>query len=274
MRLDEAVELVQRALKIEPDNPSFLDSLGWAYFQQGKLDLADPPLTQAAEQAARRARSCRSTSAICVQAAALRRRGRPLGARARGRRRSPSIAPRSRRRSATRVRASNVDVRRAGAGSPHDRPGRSGPRSASSSPRAAAPRVALPSGAGAPSPDSAPAYAEATCGSVAASKTLSADARPVRHARAGRSFAARIDAGSPRPGRLRLEAFRAPSGEAVLRAGRPTARRDARAHARRPRAARRARRRRSSKRSPASPLGPDECARWSPAAALGERRTG
>ena len=47
-RLDEAVDLVQRALKIEPGNPSFLDSLGWAYFQQGKLDLADPPLTEAA----------------------------------------------------------------------------------------------------------------------------------------------------------------------------------------------------------------------------------
>ena len=39
---------VQRALKVEPANPSFLDSLGWAYYQQGKLDLADPPLTQAA----------------------------------------------------------------------------------------------------------------------------------------------------------------------------------------------------------------------------------
>ena len=47
-RLDEAVELVQRALKIEPDNPSYLDSLGWAYFQQGRLDLADGPLTRAA----------------------------------------------------------------------------------------------------------------------------------------------------------------------------------------------------------------------------------
>ena len=47
-RLDEAVDLVQRALKIEPDNPSFLDSLGWAYFQQGRLDLADRPLTAAA----------------------------------------------------------------------------------------------------------------------------------------------------------------------------------------------------------------------------------
>ena len=50
--LDEAVTLLQRALKIEPDNPSFLDSLGWAYVQQGRLDLADPPLTTAADEAA------------------------------------------------------------------------------------------------------------------------------------------------------------------------------------------------------------------------------
>ena len=35
-RLDEAVQLLQRALKIDPENPSYLDSLGWAYFQQGK----------------------------------------------------------------------------------------------------------------------------------------------------------------------------------------------------------------------------------------------
>ena len=49
-RLDEAVDLVQRALKVEPGNPSFLDSLGWAYFQQGRIDLAELPLTQAAAQ--------------------------------------------------------------------------------------------------------------------------------------------------------------------------------------------------------------------------------
>ncbi len=48
--LDEAASLIQRALKIEPGNPSYLDSLGWAYVQQGKLDLADAPLTSAAEQ--------------------------------------------------------------------------------------------------------------------------------------------------------------------------------------------------------------------------------
>jgi tetratricopeptide (TPR) repeat protein len=49
-RLDEAVELVERALKIEPGNPSYLDSLGWAYFQQGRLELADGPLTEAADK--------------------------------------------------------------------------------------------------------------------------------------------------------------------------------------------------------------------------------
>lgn len=46
--LDEAVTLIQRALKVDPENPSYKDSLGWAYFQQGKLDLADPPLSDAA----------------------------------------------------------------------------------------------------------------------------------------------------------------------------------------------------------------------------------
>ena len=48
--LDEAVMLIQRALKVDPNNPSYLDSLGWAYYQQGKLDLADPPLTTAANR--------------------------------------------------------------------------------------------------------------------------------------------------------------------------------------------------------------------------------
>jgi len=48
--LDEAVSLIQRALKVEPNNPSYLDSLGWAYVRQGKFDLADAPLTTAAEK--------------------------------------------------------------------------------------------------------------------------------------------------------------------------------------------------------------------------------
>ena len=49
-RLDEAVGFLKRALTIEPGNPSYLDSLGWAYFQQGKLDLADSPLSEAADK--------------------------------------------------------------------------------------------------------------------------------------------------------------------------------------------------------------------------------
>ena len=46
--LDEAVTLIQRALTIDPGNASYQDSLGWAYFRQGKFDLADGPLTDAA----------------------------------------------------------------------------------------------------------------------------------------------------------------------------------------------------------------------------------
>ena len=46
--LDEAVTLIQRALAIEADNPSYLDSLGWAYFKRGNFDAARDPLERAA----------------------------------------------------------------------------------------------------------------------------------------------------------------------------------------------------------------------------------
>jgi Flp pilus assembly protein TadD len=49
-QLDEAVQLIERALKVDPGNASYLDSLGWAYVQQGKFDLADRPLTTAADK--------------------------------------------------------------------------------------------------------------------------------------------------------------------------------------------------------------------------------
>lgn len=52
VRLDESVELIQRALKSQPDNGSYLDSLGWAYFKGGKLDLAEEYLKRAAAQLA------------------------------------------------------------------------------------------------------------------------------------------------------------------------------------------------------------------------------
>jgi tetratricopeptide (TPR) repeat protein len=44
----EAVELAQRAVDLEPDNPSYLDTLGWALFKIGKVEEADPPLSRAA----------------------------------------------------------------------------------------------------------------------------------------------------------------------------------------------------------------------------------
>jgi len=48
LRLPEAVGLAQRAVKIEPANPSYLDTLGWALFKQGKAEEADAPLAKAA----------------------------------------------------------------------------------------------------------------------------------------------------------------------------------------------------------------------------------
>ncbi len=40
MRLDDAVRLIHKALEIEPENGAFLDSLGWAYYQQNNMDDA------------------------------------------------------------------------------------------------------------------------------------------------------------------------------------------------------------------------------------------
>ena len=49
-RLEEAVDLVQRALVIEPDNGAYLDSLGWAYYKLNRLEEAEAPLREAAKQ--------------------------------------------------------------------------------------------------------------------------------------------------------------------------------------------------------------------------------
>ena len=49
-RLDESVGYLKKALEKDPDNGSFLDSLGWAYFKAGKFDLAEQNLRRAAEQ--------------------------------------------------------------------------------------------------------------------------------------------------------------------------------------------------------------------------------
>ena len=49
-RLDESVGYLKKALEIDPDNGSYLDSLGWAYFKGNKLDLAADNLKRAADQ--------------------------------------------------------------------------------------------------------------------------------------------------------------------------------------------------------------------------------
>lgn len=49
-RLDEAADLVQRALKEEPYNGAYLDSMGWIYYKQNKLAQAETTLHQALER--------------------------------------------------------------------------------------------------------------------------------------------------------------------------------------------------------------------------------
>ena len=46
-RLDEAEDLIERALEADPYNGSYLDSLGWVQFRRGALDLAEPNLLRA-----------------------------------------------------------------------------------------------------------------------------------------------------------------------------------------------------------------------------------
>lgn len=46
-RLDEAVRLIQSSVDIDPTNPSYLDSLGWACFKLGKLAEAEKHLSRA-----------------------------------------------------------------------------------------------------------------------------------------------------------------------------------------------------------------------------------
>ncbi|MBZ5693872.1 MAG: tetratricopeptide repeat protein [Acidobacteriia bacterium] len=50
IRIDEAASLIQRALKQEPNNGAYLDSLGWAYYKQNKLAEAEEYLRKAVER--------------------------------------------------------------------------------------------------------------------------------------------------------------------------------------------------------------------------------
>lgn len=48
-KLDEALSLIEQAVRIDPTNPSYLDSLGWANFQLGKYTEAEKHLKNAAK---------------------------------------------------------------------------------------------------------------------------------------------------------------------------------------------------------------------------------
>jgi len=50
IRLDEAEALVQEALKEDPFNGAYLDSLGWIYFKENKLGASESTLRKAVER--------------------------------------------------------------------------------------------------------------------------------------------------------------------------------------------------------------------------------
>lgn len=49
VRLDEAYQMIKKAVDMEPDNGAYLDSLGWIYFRQGKLSDAEQTLVRAVD---------------------------------------------------------------------------------------------------------------------------------------------------------------------------------------------------------------------------------
>ena len=49
INLDEARQLIEKALQIEPDNGYITDSLGWVYYQKGDYDKAIALLIRAVE---------------------------------------------------------------------------------------------------------------------------------------------------------------------------------------------------------------------------------
>ena len=45
--LDEAIDLISRAITVDPENGAYLDSLGWAYYKKGKFAEALEALLKA-----------------------------------------------------------------------------------------------------------------------------------------------------------------------------------------------------------------------------------
>ncbi|HTS47325.1 MAG TPA: tetratricopeptide repeat protein, partial [Bryobacteraceae bacterium] len=53
VRLEEARDMILKALQISPNSPAYLDSLGWVYFRMNKLPEAEEKLKQAIEYMSR-----------------------------------------------------------------------------------------------------------------------------------------------------------------------------------------------------------------------------
>ena len=49
MHLDEAADMIKRALQSDPNNGAYLDSLGWVEYRQGKFEQALNDLKRAAQ---------------------------------------------------------------------------------------------------------------------------------------------------------------------------------------------------------------------------------
>ena len=47
LRLDEALQYIQKALRLTPNDPTVIDSLGWVYYRMGKLEMAERYLRKA-----------------------------------------------------------------------------------------------------------------------------------------------------------------------------------------------------------------------------------
>lgn len=50
LQLDKALQMVQKAIDEEPENSSYLDTIGWVYYQMGKYEDAEKNITKALEQ--------------------------------------------------------------------------------------------------------------------------------------------------------------------------------------------------------------------------------
>ena len=49
-RLDEAYQMIKKALDLKPDSGAYLDSLGWVYYRQGKYSDAEGLLVRALQK--------------------------------------------------------------------------------------------------------------------------------------------------------------------------------------------------------------------------------